>query len=216
MRYTLLLYYLEADVESVGAEAIAAGQRDLGTYAADLDRAGVLVSAEVLQPSRNTTTLRMGKDKFELHDGSLPTGTAPLGAIVTIEVADRAAALSWAREAPAIRSGTTRSSVVEIRPSASHAIDGVLPPPEEYHTLRALADAGNEKALDRLADLTDGHGDIEGLHDLLDEGSRRAGERLTRRAAARGDLAELQRISDAGYEGADQEIARLLAGGMRP
>lgn len=216
MRYTLLLYYPEADVDVVGAEAIAAGRRDLGAYAAELDRAGVLVSAEVLQPSRNTTVLRMGKDEFEVHDGSLPAGTAPLGAIVTIEVADRAAALSWAREAPAIRSGTTPPGVVEIRPSASHTVDGVLTPPQEYDTLRALADAGNEDALDLLADLTDRHGDIEGLHELLDEGCRRAGEHLTRRAAARGDLRELQRISDAGYEGADREIARLLAGGMRP
>lgn len=212
----MLLYYPEADVDEVGAEAIAAGQRDLSAFAAQLDSAGVLVSAEVLQPARNTTTLRTGKHKLEVHDGSLAAGTAPLGAIVTIEVADRAAVLAWAREAPAIRAGTTRSGVVEIRPSTSHTVNGILTPPEEYDTLRALADEGYDDALDRLADLTDRHGDIEELHELLDEGSRRAGQHLTRRAAARGDLTELQRIAEAGYEPAEHEITRLLASGKRP
>jgi len=71
-----------------------------------------------------------------------------------------------------------------------------------YDTLRALADDGNERALDRLADLADTHGDLIQLSDLLDEASMRAGELLTRRAAARRDLLELQRIADAGYEDA--------------
>jgi hypothetical protein len=79
-------------------------------------------------------------------------------------------------------------------------------------TLRALADEGNEKALDRLADLADQRGDLDELSELLDEGCRRAGQLLTARAVAKGDLLELQRISDAGYEDAGNELNRLLAG----
>jgi len=77
-------------------------------------------------------------------------------------------------------------------------------------TLRALADEGNEKALDRLADLADERGDVAELSELLDEGCLRAGQLLTRRALAAGDLLELQRISDAGYEPAGDELDRLL------
>jgi hypothetical protein len=77
-------------------------------------------------------------------------------------------------------------------------------------TLRDLAEAGNETALDRLADLADADGDLEELSGLLDEGSMHAGLLLTRRALAAGDLRELQRISDAGFEKAGEELERLL------
>ena len=45
----------------------------------------------------------------------------------------------------------------------------------DRETLRALADEGNEKALDRLADLADERGDLDELSELLDEGSEHAG-----------------------------------------
>jgi hypothetical protein len=78
-------------------------------------------------------------------------------------------------------------------------------------TLRALADEGNEKALDRLADLADARGDIAELSDLLDEGSEHAGRLLTRRAVQVHDLRELQRLSDAGSKQAEAELDRILA-----
>jgi hypothetical protein len=77
-------------------------------------------------------------------------------------------------------------------------------------TLRALADEGNELALDRLADLADQRADLEELSELLDEGCMHAGELLTARAIASADLLELQRISDAGYSRAGSELNRLL------
>ncbi|MFD4370927.1 hypothetical protein [Streptomyces sp. NPDC058486] len=82
----------------------------------------------------------------------------------------------------------------------------------DRETLRELADAGNEKALDRLADLADASGDVDALSGLLDEGSSRAGFLLTRRAVAARDPRELQRIADAGYEEAEAEVDRLLSG----
>lgn len=77
-------------------------------------------------------------------------------------------------------------------------------------TLRALADEGNERALDRLADLADARGDLDELHELSDEGSERAGQLLTHRAVATGDLLELQRLSNAGSDVAGDELNRLL------
>lgn len=79
-------------------------------------------------------------------------------------------------------------------------------------TLRALADEGNELALDRLADLAEQRGDLAELSDLLDEGCLRAGQLLTVRAVATGDLLELQRLSDAGCDEAGGALDRLLAG----
>ena len=78
-------------------------------------------------------------------------------------------------------------------------------------TLRALADEGNEKALDRLADLADARGDLAELSELLDEGSEQAGRLLTRRAVQAHDLRELQRLSDAGSQQAEAELDRILA-----
>ncbi|EFL06113.1 predicted protein [Streptomyces sp. AA4] len=83
----------------------------------------------------------------------------------------------------------------------------------DYDTLRALADEGNETALDRLADLADRRGDLAELSDLLDEGSEQAGRLLTRRAVENRDLRELQRLSDAGSSEAATELERLLRAG---
>lgn len=78
-------------------------------------------------------------------------------------------------------------------------------------TLRALADEGNDLALDRLADLAEQRGDLEELNELLDEGCLRAGHLLIARALTTGDLLELQRLSDAGCDEAGSELKRLLA-----
>ncbi|HET8779477.1 MAG TPA: YciI family protein, partial [Agromyces sp.] len=58
MRYTLLLHYPEMSADDLGPEALEQGQAAFTSYAATLHSAGVLISAEVLQPSSSTTTLR--------------------------------------------------------------------------------------------------------------------------------------------------------------
>ena len=47
MRYTLLLHYPEETAESLGPEAMEEGQRAFTSYAATLEAAGVLLSAEI-------------------------------------------------------------------------------------------------------------------------------------------------------------------------
>ena len=64
MRYTLLLHYPEMSAEDLGPEAMAEAMREFDDYAKALEAAGVLRSAEVLQPSAVTTTARR-----ELQDG---------------------------------------------------------------------------------------------------------------------------------------------------
>lgn len=80
----------------------------------------------------------------------------------------------------------------------------------DRQTLRELADEGNEKALDRLADLADQRDDVDELSELLDEGCMHAGLLLTQRAVASRNVLELQRIADAGYEPARRQLDGLL------
>lgn len=80
----------------------------------------------------------------------------------------------------------------------------------DHDSLRKLADAGNEKALDRLADLADARNDMVELNELLDEGSELAGQHLASRAIAARDLPELQRLADEGIATAERALEDLL------
>jgi hypothetical protein len=66
MRYTLLLHYPEATAEDIGQEAIEAGMAAFHAYAEPLDDAGVLVSAEVLQPVANSTTVTLKNGRSQV------------------------------------------------------------------------------------------------------------------------------------------------------
>lgn len=120
MRYTLLLHYPEMGVEDIGAEAIEEGQRAFASYAATLHQAGVLIGAEVLQPSSSTTTLTTVDGRLRVQDGPFADTKEQLGGTVVIEVPDLDVAIEWARQAPPISWGA-----VEIRPGATHTVDGV-------------------------------------------------------------------------------------------
>ena len=69
MHYTLLLHFPELAEESLSPELMAEGQRAFASYAATLHQAGVLVAAEVLQPSSRTTTLRMVVVGLQVQEG---------------------------------------------------------------------------------------------------------------------------------------------------
>lgn len=80
----------------------------------------------------------------------------------------------------------------------------------DHDVLRDLADAGNEAALDRLADLAHGRDDVGELDELLGEGCELAGRHLAGRAVAARDLRELQRLADEGVEQAEEALHHLL------
>lgn len=120
MRYTLLLHYAEMTPEDLGPEMIAAGQRAFSSYAATLHAAGVLISAEVLQPSHLSTTVRLRDGRLRVQDGPFADTKEQLGGTFVIDVPDLDAAIEWARQAPPVEWGA-----VEIRPGATHTVDGV-------------------------------------------------------------------------------------------
>lgn len=120
MRYTLLLHFPELTGDELGEEAMAEGQRAFATYAATLHQAGVLVGAEVLQPSINTTTLTLADGDLRIQDGPFADTKEQLAGTFVLDLPDLDAALEWARQAPSIGWGA-----VEIRPGATHTVDGV-------------------------------------------------------------------------------------------
>lgn len=122
MRYTLLLHYPEpapSDAQVDWQE----GERAFQAYAATLHEAGVLLSAEVLQPSSATTTLRLDGDELQVQDGPFADTKEQLGGTFVVDVADLDAAIGWARKAPSIGWGA-----VEVRPGATHVVDGMWQP----------------------------------------------------------------------------------------
>ncbi|MFI9485103.1 YciI family protein [Promicromonospora sp. NPDC052451] len=119
MRYTILLHYPEMTPEHLGEDALAEGQRAFAAYATALDQAGVLLSAEVLQPSSATTTVTVRDGELRVQDGPFADTKEQLGGTFVVDVPDLDAALAWAQKAPSVQWGT-----VEVRPSATHFENG--------------------------------------------------------------------------------------------
>ena len=123
MRYTLLLHYPEASEAEIGREAIEAGMAAFRAYADALDAAGVLRSAEVLQPSTASTTVRLRDGELAIQDGPFAETKEQLGGTFVIDVPDLDAALGWAGRAPSASWGA-----VEVRPCAVRYADGAWQP----------------------------------------------------------------------------------------
>ena len=119
MRYTLLMHYPEMSADELGPEALAEGMRAFDEYAKALDAAGVLQSAEVLQPVAATTTISLATGELVVQDGPFADSREQLGGTVVIDVADLDAAIAWAQQAPPAHYGH-----VEIRPGATRFVDG--------------------------------------------------------------------------------------------
>ena len=119
MLYTLLLHYPEPTGEDLGPEALAEGMRAFQAYANELDEAGLLASAEVLQQSNATTTVTLANGQFVVQDGPFADTKEQLGGTFVINVPDLDAAIEWARRAPSVSWGH-----IEIRPTATRYMDG--------------------------------------------------------------------------------------------
>ncbi|WP_152362245.1 YciI family protein [Microlunatus speluncae] len=124
MRYTLLLHYREPAADELEPEQWAEGQQAFSAYAETLHRAGVLIGAEVLESSTDTTTLTMTDGKLQVQDGPFADTKEQLGGTFVIDVPDLDAAIEWARQAPPLAWG----GILEIRPGATHTVDGAWTP----------------------------------------------------------------------------------------
>lgn len=112
MRYALLLHYQEMTEAELGEEMMEEGKAAFHAYAESLDRAGILISAEVLQPSTSSTTVRVENGTTRVQDGPFADTKEQLAGTFVIDVPDLDVALAWAAKCPAAQWG-----VIEVRPS---------------------------------------------------------------------------------------------------
>lgn len=88
-----------------------------GAYVGAIQRSGIVVSGNGLQPPRTTTHVRLAGGKRQVKDGPCDTDEQ-IGGYFVVETANLDEALEWAARAPCASAGS-----VEVRP--------VLPPPAE-------------------------------------------------------------------------------------
>jgi hypothetical protein len=117
------MYYREMSAEALSPEMMEEGLRAMSSYAAAMHEAGVLLSADVFQPSTSSTTVRSIDGFPQTQDGAPSESADQLAGLIVIEVPGRDAAIEWAGRAPAAQWGA-----VEVRPSATHTVDGVWLP----------------------------------------------------------------------------------------
>jgi hypothetical protein len=114
VRYCLLMYYQEASEIGLTEEDMAPAMAAFQAYAADLDKAGVLITTQVLESVHATTTVTARHGTPEIQDGPFIDTKERLGGIFVIDVPDLDAALDWAKRNPAAAWGS-----IEIRPVAT-------------------------------------------------------------------------------------------------
>jgi hypothetical protein len=119
MRYALLMHYREPAKGEISEEAIAAAKEAFGVYARALERAGVLLSADVLQPSAATTTVTRADGTLRVQDGPFAETKEALAGLFLVDVPDLDVAISWAEKCPGAQWG-----VMEVRPAATAFVSG--------------------------------------------------------------------------------------------
>lgn len=110
MRYALLMHYREPGEGEISEEAIEAAKEAFGAYGRALESAGVLLSADVLQPTSGTTSVTRRDGGLQVQDGPFAETKEALGGFYVIEAADLDAALLIAQDIPMPFGG------VEVRP----------------------------------------------------------------------------------------------------
>lgn len=119
MRYALLMHYAEPAAGELSEEAMTEGQRAFDAYGKALRDAGVLISADVLQPTVATTTVTRRDGSLRVQDGPFAETREALAGVFLVDVPDLDAAIGWAEKCPGAGWGS-----LEIRPVATAFVDG--------------------------------------------------------------------------------------------
>lgn len=124
MQYSLLVISQEPQDAHVDEETMDRGRAAFDAYAKSLDAAGVLLTADILQPVAASTTISVRDGALQVQDGPFADTKERLNGTFVIEVPHLDAAIAWAEKCPGAQYGA-----VEIRPSAVVFHDG------EWHSL---------------------------------------------------------------------------------
>ena len=119
MQYALFMHQREPAEGDISDEDMQAAIAAFDSYARAMHDAGVLVSADVLEPSSASTTVTAKDGALKIQDGPFADTKEKIGGIFTIDVPDLDAALAWAEKNPAAQWGT-----IEVRPSSVIFRDG--------------------------------------------------------------------------------------------
>jgi hypothetical protein len=119
MRYALLMHYREPGEGEISEDAIAEAKEAFGAYGRALESAGVLLSADVLQPSAATTTVTRKEGVLRVQDGPFAETKEALAGVFVLDVPDLDAAIGWAEKCPGAQWG-----VIEVRPAATAFVNG--------------------------------------------------------------------------------------------
>lgn len=119
MRYALLMHYAEPADGEISEESIREAQAAFAAYGRALQEAGVLLSADVLQPSAATTTVTRRDGDLRVQDGPFAETKEALAGVFLLDVPDLDAAIGWAEKCPGAQWG-----VIEVRPVATAYLDG--------------------------------------------------------------------------------------------
>ena len=119
MQYSLLVISQESGDAGITEEDMEWGRKAFDAYGKALDAAGVLVSADILQPVAASTTVSMRDGALQIQDGPFADTKERLNGTFVINVPDLDAALDWAGKCPAAQYGA-----IEVRPSAIVFSDG--------------------------------------------------------------------------------------------
>ncbi|POH57903.1 hypothetical protein C3B59_19090 [Cryobacterium zongtaii] len=119
MQYSLLVISQESGDAGITEEDMEWGRAAFDAYGKALDAAGVLVSADILQPVSASTTVSLREGALQIQDGPFADTKERLNGTFVIEVPDLDAALDWAGKCPAAQYGA-----IEVRPSAIVFTDG--------------------------------------------------------------------------------------------
>ena len=119
MRHVLLMHYAEPADGQISEAAIAEAREAFGAYGRALETAGVLLSADVLQPAAATTTVTRRDDVLRVQDGPFAETKEALAGVFVLDVPDLDAAIGWAEKCPGAQWG-----VIEVRPAATAFVNG--------------------------------------------------------------------------------------------
>jgi hypothetical protein len=115
VKYMLLIFGSEAGMQAASKKDTEQMMAAYVAYTEAMQKAGVLVSGERLQPVATATTLRAPGGKTSVLNGPYAETKEQLGGYYTIDVPDLDAALAWAARCPGAAFGA-----LEVRPVWSH------------------------------------------------------------------------------------------------
>ena len=119
MKYMLLIYVDEAQGAKVAKEVgIAQMSAPYIAYTEALQKAGVILGGDRLQPTTTATTVKVSDGNTKVLNGPYAETKEQLAGYYMIDVPDLDAALTWAARCPGAAHGT-----VEVRPLWTMASD---------------------------------------------------------------------------------------------